>query len=271
MFRVIQIALTVVALCAVTGVVQADLYYGDPASWDILDENYGSGTGQVAFNDSFTANYWGTSAPTETRSDGKSNLAIASGTSYMVRPTMPTLPTDNSDITIEFKVAALGNDRMLAGFADKPSSPTYNHFFLINGLTYADGGGRSAMQQDDTLADYNATIGSTMTPADFDGAAVHTYRLVRHDFGSGTSTTIYLDNNPTAIGTLIHGSGPGGGDAVTWEWGFYGDGGSASYDVYYAKVAAGAYVPSSVPEPSAIALLAAGALGLIAYAWRKRR
>ena len=28
---------------------------------------------------------------------------------------------------------------------------------------------------------------------------------------------------------------------------------------------------SSVPEPSAIALLATGLVGLLAYAWRKRR
>jgi sugar lactone lactonase YvrE len=32
-----------------------------------------------------------------------------------------------------------------------------------------------------------------------------------------------------------------------------------------------AFAPTSVPEPSTLVLLAAGALGLAAYAWRKRR
>jgi hypothetical protein len=270
MRRVTVGLMIVVAFLGIHAVAQADtLQYGNPASWNLLDENYGSGSGQVAFNDSFTGGYWSSVPPTETRYAGKSNLAVASGTSYMVRPTMPTLPTDNSDITIEFKVAALGNNRILAGFADKPSSPNYNHFFLINGVTYPDGSGRSAALQADTLTDYNAAIGSTMTPSGFEGDAAHTYRLIRHDFGSGTATTLYLDNNPTAIGTLISSSGPGGGDNVTWEWGFFGDGGSASYDVYYAKVATGAYVPT--PEPSTFAMMVAGVIGLIAYAWRKRR
>jgi hypothetical protein len=269
MFRTIKIALFAIALCGVATVAMADVSYGDPASWNILDQNFGSGSGQIAFNSAFDAGF-GTPAATETLYDGKSNLVVpSSGTCYPVKTNFPGLPTDNSDITIEVKLATLGNARALLGFADKPSGPTYNHFFLVNGVTYPDGGGRSAMQQSDTLADYSAPIGSTMTPSGFDGSAVHTYRFVRHDFGAGTSTTLYLDNNPTALGTLVSSSGPGGGDAQTWEWGLFGSG--SSYDVYYAKVATGAFLPQPTPEPSSMVLLAVGVVSLLAYAWRKRK
>jgi hypothetical protein len=268
MLRTIQATLAVVALCTAAPIVQADVMYGDPATWNILNENYGSGAGEVSFNSSFTGGYWGSTAPTETLSSGMASLTIDNRTSYMVRPTISALPTDNSDITIEFKVGTSTNSRMMAGFADRATSPTYNHFFNINGATVAVDG-RSVVYAGDTLSDYNAAVGATMTPEAFDGSAVHTYRLIRHDFGPGTCTTLYLDNNATPIGTLIHGSGPGGGDNVTWEWAFYGDGGPASYDLYYAKVATGAYVPT--PEPSACILLVTGLIGLAAYAWRKRK
>jgi hypothetical protein len=98
-----------------------------------------------------------------------------------------------------------------------------------------------------------------------EGTAWHTYRLLV-DPGSTTQTAAHLyfdgvyqmDMSPS---TYWHGQ-------QRFVWGATGSG---AVDTNWAQVVFGIGVPPSVPEPSAIALLATGLLGLLAYAWRKRR
>ena len=101
----------------------------------------------------------------------------------------------------------------------------------------------------------------------------HVFRIV--GLANGAGYYLYRD------GTLLkyNGSALLSNTGSTEGWDFnrfgYGDisgsgstlGGTVYYD--YIRIAAGAYAP--VPEPSTFAMLAAGLVGLLAYAWRKRK
>lgn len=224
--------------------------------WDILDRNYGNGAGEVSFNATehyrFTtpANYG-----TETLSAGKTTLQFPQNTAISYVGDVLAIP--NSDVTIEFKLATLQDTRFNAYLSQSNNkfASAWNHILLING-TYGTGA------TPDAIADYNVKNSVNSAPSGFDGTAPHIYRLVRH---SGV-TSLYLDNNPTALITLTSGAGAAG-DGYSYEFGFYHSNVvPASVDMYYFKVANGAFAPEAVPEPASLTLLSLGLLAL-----RRRR
>lgn len=263
MFRVMQVMLAVVTLVLLSVAAQAD-----SITWDILNENYGNGTGQVAFNDNYGA-YFGTSLPAEVRSEGKSTLTLpADAHSYPSKASIAGLGPGNLDRTIEFKLRTPSNDRVQLFISETgPGGGGYwNHALLINGL-YEDS---NVIPAPNAIVDYNARANDVnQAPAGFDGSAEHVYRIVRQDPGTGTRSALYLDNNPTPL--LILGLGAGAmADGLNLEWGFFPVGSQPStFEFSYLRIASGAFVPT--PEPSTITLLTSGLMGLLAYAWRKRR
>lgn len=102
------------------GAAQIDVYYlriGNGA-WpprtvcNILEQNYGSGAGEVAFNDrySYPAG-WGGTPPAETRSNGFSTLTIPAGSGW-VYPSIRTIvgmPGREVPVTIEYKIRNRNN------------------------------------------------------------------------------------------------------------------------------------------------------------------
>ena len=101
-------------------------------------------------------------------------------------------------------------------------------------------------------------IGGTVT-----GTGYHTYKLVQQP-GAATAE-LYVDSAPFAAITPTAGFGAARYMIGNTASSFY----TNPVGVYLAAASLSTGVPT--PEPSALVLLATGLLGLLAYAWRKRR
>jgi hypothetical protein len=230
-------------------------------NWDILNQNYGNGSGEVAFNAS-NSYLFGTPSLAETPSAGMTSLALpaGAGTSYAGNTTIPGMTTGDADVTIEFKAALTGNTPLLLYISETNSTATsnWNHIILVNRTFSTD-------PKPNAVADYNARNDVNSAPAGFDGTAPHVYRLVH---ASGV-TSLYLDNNPTPLINPVIDDAGSAGDGVNYEWGFVPDASqAASADMYYFRIASGAYAPTAVPEPASMLMLgSAGAMLLL----RRRR
>lgn len=228
-------------------------------TWDILDRNYGNGSGEVAFN---AAENYRFTAPgeygTESASAGKTTLTFPQDTAFSYVGDDLAMPAQ--DATIEFKLATLQNTQFNAYLSqtDNTGTSAWNHIVMVNG-TYGTGA------TSDAVADYNARNSTNSAPTGFDGTAPHIYRLV---YTSSTSTTsLYLDNNPTALLTLVNNAGAAG-DGFNYEFGFgHSNSAPASVDMYYFKVASGAHAPEAVPEPATLSLVGLAGLAML----RRRR
>lgn len=260
MYRTCRFVLITGALLSMSAAALAD-----SISWDILSENYGSGSGQVAFNDCYdkASSSWGVQAdPAETLHNGSTTLTLAAGSGvyYPAKQTIAGMVTGNADFTMEYKVEATAKSliNLYVSETNAYSTASWNHLLQLNG-TYAG-------YQADALQDYALRNGTNQAPAGFDGGTAHTYRFVRQ---SGV-TSLYLDGNTTPAVTMINGTAGAAADGMNLEWGFAQNAAqSVDVNMYYLKIASGAHAP--VPEPSAILLMLTGTVGLIAYAWRKRR
>lgn len=125
---------------------------------------------------------------------------------------------------------------------------------------YAGNGNYAFIKLTGTNTNVSGAYGGTSTLlTDNNMNIYHTYRMAKQ----GSAFYVWRD------GALI-------GDGLSFPAGspsFYiGDGGgwiNGSTSVDYVRLIGGAYAP--VPEPSALALLISGMLGLLAYAWRKSK
>ena len=72
-------------VCLISGVASATTV-GDPASWDLLDADFGTDSGKTTVLGTFTDNWWGTIAPTETQTADSSTITW-SGTQDAARKT----------------------------------------------------------------------------------------------------------------------------------------------------------------------------------------
>jgi hypothetical protein len=100
----------------------------------------------------------------------------------------------------------------------------------------------------------------------------HTYQIYRNpaQAGTGSEYEMYLDGN--AVGTFAS-SDAYQEDLIAGQY-WWGDGtGSAGTTAQWAtnRLEIGRQIVSPVPEPSSLALLTAGLVGLLCYAWRKQK
>jgi len=86
--------------------------------------------------------------------------------------------------------------------------------------------------------------------------SLNTYRVAV----LGNTATLYMDNNPTPVGSVSDPRNDITGNVL--EWGDGTGAGDSSYSVDYLYVSDDGAFPA-VPEPTSISLLAAGALGLL--------
>jgi len=206
----------------------------DPCSWDILNEQYGSGSGQVSFNNSYVY-LWSVPAA-ETLSDGYATITLDMGSGYhhATKSSIAGMPTDGSEVTTEVKMrtADATQVNLFLSETNNKDASHWNHIFTINGLFQG--------YDPNVLGDYNLrTASHDIAPANFDSHQIQTYRFVYQD----GITYIYLniDGIWTSLGTLENGTGAAH-DGVNFEVSFVQSASkAAAVDMYHVKIANGAY------------------------------
>jgi hypothetical protein len=216
--------------------------------WNVMDENYGNGPGEVSFTNSYYYDFTST-APDETLSAGKSTMNLPQG-SYRNYPcktptSLPAWAGGGADVTIEWKFAFHGGASANVYVAENQSGGSWGHILSFE-RDYA------ANYQANEIVDYYMRDAATnLAPAGFDGGLPHIYRLVRQ----GDVNSLYLDGQLLKQALT---SGPGAaGDAYRLYWGFYENVNSpSSVDVYYFKAANGAVIPGPADNTAPTAVSA---------------
>ena len=223
-------------------------------SWNVVNESYGNGPGQVGFH--ATWGYDDNGFMVETLYDGYAELAPGLLGAYPTKTLIPGFPV-GSDVTIEFRVRAVNGTGLATYWSETNDEATsgWNH------VTYINPGIPNSV--------FDTVGGVNLSPAGFDGSAAHTYRFVRQ--GSQSLYYLFDSGNPLFLGELANSVGAGGaaGDGRNLMFGIPGEG--EVYQFYYLRIATGAHIPippSVVPTPSAVLL---GTLGLAVAGYRLRK
>ena len=179
-------------------------------TWDVFNETYGSGAGEVSFNANYTY-MWGPPALTETLSPGKATLSLdaGSGPHYPMKdPTLPAYAGGGADVTLEWKIAFKDGASGTIYLADNQSSAAYTwgHILLFN-RNYD--GNYVANEIEDYYA-HNVSL----APPGFDGSLPHVYRIVRQ---SGVDSW-YVDGQ--LVKQTLVSSAAAAADGCRLEWGF---------------------------------------------------
>jgi hypothetical protein len=93
----------------------------------------------------------------------------------------------------------------------------------------------------------------------------HTFRVAQAP--GAASFSVWRD------GVLLSSGLPSGGPwaGAAFNIGDFAGATAGVAQIDYVRFTPGAYAPVAVPEPATISLLASGLIGLLAYAWRKRK
>ena len=226
--------------------------------WDVLEEHYGSGSGEVSFNSKYTW-LWGYGSAGETLSNGFARLSTSAGVNYAGRYDNDATFNMPSNGTWRLEIKLRSNDTlgMNLYLADN-YSPRWGGLVMINHM-YVE-----TVAHPNTLGDYNIRLadGVDVAPSGFDGAAPHVYEFERVNSGS---VTMRVDG--AYVMTLLHGAGAPA-DGTEFQIGFGADKstGPGTFDVYYVRIS------SLVPEPVTGLLVPLGGLLLMwMYSLRRRR
>lgn len=217
------------------------------ATWDLLNETYGNGAGQVPFVSSYKWPWNGGKTASETLYDGYASLSISSGVFYACRQNGTiNLPADQWRIDVTMQIHnAMGFSFYLG---DRDDTPATKALMQVN-AAYSE-----TVAHPNVITDYNLRIANDgeIQPAGFDGSGLHTYSF-RWD---GSAMMFYLDGS--YVTTLLSGAAMAGADAgyeaCQFGLGAGKSAGPGTVDFYSVRVA------SVVPEPLSLTLLALGGL-----------
>ena len=223
----------------VGGLVCALALSASGITWDVVDETYGSGAGQLSFvNDppwssgvyDFPLASDPNPPPPQSLFDGYARLDLPdAGIDYGIRHDTNTVfqMPSNGTWTLEIKMqlhGAVGGTLYLADNA----SPRWGSIITLNNLY------NETVPHPDTIGDYNqrVTNGTDIALSGFDGSAVHTYRFERVD---SSAVEMFVDD--VSLGSITPGAGAQG-DNAQFQIGLGGgmSKGPGTVDVYYVKV-----------------------------------
>jgi hypothetical protein len=224
-----------------------------PVTWDILDEHYGSGAGEVSFNGQYTYPFSG--QPVETRLSGKVVLELPKGVGFFYPARTPILgmTTNDANVTIEIKLRT-PNKTACNFFVSETSSLATSSWDIIFQLNRI-----SQTASPDSLADFSRHEEATnIAPQGFDGSAVHTYRFVRQSHFI-LAWLVDDQDNPVLLDELVSELGAGAAnDGYQLYFGFAKDLNiDSTVEVYYVKIANGSYpeyTPTQCGDPMTIYL-----------------
>lgn len=227
--------------CLVSIVLMAAVATAQGMVWDLADETYGSGAGQVSFTGSYS---WPWSdVPSQTLHDGYASISTGPGVDYACRANGTiNLPTAQWRMDVTMQLHNAMGFTFYLGDRDNP---------LTLSLMQVNAAYNETVAHPNVITDYNFRIadGGEIQPAGFDGSALHTYSF-RWD---GSVTKFYLDD--AYVTTLIRDAGIDAGyEACEFGLGAALSAGPGSVDFYSMKIA------SVVPEPLTLTLLALGGL-----------
>ncbi len=208
--------------------------------WDVMDEKYGSGPGEVSFNTNYNYAFFGAAdPPLESLSPGKATLSFDPGAAikYPVKPAnVPAWAGGGADVTIEWKLAFLNGagGHLWLSESQISGSSSWGHILSFNN-NYNTG-----VYEANYLEDYYMRAGAmNLAPVGFDSSLPHVYRIVRQ---AGTNSW-YLDGQLLKQ-ALVIGPGAVGDGSLRLEWGFNPNADTpSSVELYYFKAANGAVLP----------------------------
>lgn len=208
-------------------------------TWNILDETYGNGPGQISFNANY--DYHG-GFMVETLQDGYAELSPGLLGANPCKTSIPGFPV-GSDLTIEFKVQAVygAGLEMLFSETNNGDTSSWNHGLYLNNVGVGS----------NTLIDKG--LGDNIAPDGFDGSTAHVFRLIRQD----NRTLFYLFDNeiprflcePTQTGGSWHAG-------RNLYFGIPSNGPMQVYRFYNMRISSVA----EIPEPTTLFLLGMGGL-----------
>ena len=218
------------------GLLGYSLQNAQAQTWNVINETYGNGTGEVSFNANYTYAF-GSTAPGETLWPGKATLNLPQGTGarYAVKTpsSQPAWAGGGANVTLEWKIAFRGGASAYLYLAENQStgSSSWGHILAFD-RDYNTG------YQANEIEEYYTRNGASLAPPGFDSSVPHVYRLVRQ----GGVNSWYLDGQLLKQ-TLVTGGGAAP-DGYRLEWGFNQNPSVASsVDVYYFRAADGAFPP----------------------------
>ncbi len=238
---------TILPTLVVVAVMAASLQAG---TWDILDEEYGNGNGQISFVDAYVWPWSDTAS--EALHDGYAELTHGAGIDYACRENGTiNLPTGDWQMDVKLQ---LDNALGFSFYLGDHDNVQNRSLLQVNAL-YSE-----TVPHPDTIGDYNQRIpdGGDIQPDGFDGSAPHVYSF-RSD---SSKIDLYLDD--AFVATLTSGAGVDAGyEAAQFGFGASQSPGPGTSKVYYVKISS-----EVVPEPTTAALLMIG-LGFTALLRRR--
>ncbi len=206
--------------------------------WDILDETYGNGEGQISFLNAYEWP-WGTTQPTEALNDGYAALTHDStGIDYAARENGTiNLPADEWRMDMKLKLNdALGFTFYLGDTDDM----AHRALVQVNALF------QETIAHPDTISDYNLRVadGGEIQLPGFDGSEPHIYSFRSLD----GVIDMYVDD--VFVATLTNGTGVDVGyEACQFGFGAAMSTGPGTSEIYYVKISSSVDVSGEEDHP----------------------